>query len=82
MRCPPAAADQLTGSGVLGPDLSRGTDMKLYRVNKLTKAGGLVIKRKDILASSDRAAVEQTRDNPDCPVCEVLHAGRTVGLIV
>jgi hypothetical protein len=56
--------------------------MKLYRVNKLAKAGGVVIKKKHILANSDNQAVEQAADSSDCPVCEVLRDGERVGQIL
>jgi hypothetical protein len=56
--------------------------MKLYRVNKLAKPGGAVIKKKHILATSDKAAVEQASESPDCPICDVLRDGETVGSIV
>lgn len=55
--------------------------MKLYRVNKLAKPGGVVIKAKDILAASDREAVQQAADSPDCPICDVLRNGQPVGSI-
>jgi hypothetical protein len=55
--------------------------MKLYRVDKLVRAGGAIIKKKHILASSDRDAVRQAKDSDDCPVCEVLRDGTTVGEI-
>jgi hypothetical protein len=55
--------------------------MKHYRINKLTRPGGKVVKRKDILARDDRQALERARDEEDCPVCEVLHAGEQVGSI-
>jgi len=55
--------------------------MKLYRVNKLARAGGVVIKKKHILAQSDRDAVRQAEDSDDCPVCDVLRDGTTVGEI-
>jgi hypothetical protein len=55
--------------------------MKLYRVNKLTKRGGAVVKKKHILAESDRHAVKQAEDSPDCPVCDVLRDGETIGHI-
>ena len=55
--------------------------MKLYRINKLTKPGGVVVKKKDVLATSDRQAVEQAEVSPDCPVCEVLRDGQTVGVV-
>ena len=56
--------------------------MKLYRVNKLTKPGGAVIKKKHILAKSDDDAVTQAEDSPDCPICDVLRDGQTVGQIL
>ena len=55
---------------------------KLYRVNKLAKAGGIVIKKKHILAPSDTAAVKQAEDSEDCPVCDVLRDGERVGQIL
>jgi hypothetical protein len=58
-----------------------GFAMKLYRVNKLAKPGGVVIKKKHILAESDHQAVKQAEDNPDCPVCDVLRDGETIGQI-
>jgi hypothetical protein len=56
--------------------------MKLYRVDKLAKRGGAVIKKKHILASSDREAVEQAEDSPDCPICDVLRDGERVGQVL
>jgi len=56
--------------------------MKLYRVNKLAKAGGIVIKKKHILAPSDTAAVKQAEDSEDCPVCDVLRDGARVGQVL
>ncbi len=56
--------------------------MKLYRVDKLAKRGGAVIKKKHILAQSNRDAVKQAEESPDCPVCEVLHNGETVGQVI
>lgn len=55
--------------------------MKLYRINKLAKPGGVVVKKKDVLASSDSEAVQRAADSPDCPICDVLRDGRTVGSI-
>lgn len=55
--------------------------MKHYRVNKLAKAGGVVVKKKDILASGDREAVEAARNDEDCPICDVLRDGTKVGTI-
>jgi hypothetical protein len=56
--------------------------MKLYRINKVTKPGGHVIKKKDVLAASDAEAVQKAADSPDCPICDVLRDGETVGSIV
>ena len=56
--------------------------MKLYRINKLTKPRGAVVKRKDVLAASDKEAVQRAAESDDCPVCEVLRDGRSVGSIV
>lgn len=56
--------------------------MKLYRIDKLAKPGGIVVKKKHILASSDRHAVQQAEDSPDCPVCEVRRDGEKVGHVL
>jgi len=56
--------------------------MKHYRVNKLAKRDGVVIKTKDMLARSDAEAVQKAREDADCPVCDVLQAGKKVGSIV
>jgi hypothetical protein len=56
--------------------------MKHYRINKLSKLGGMVLKKRDVLAVSDRDAVQKAADSEDCPVCEVLEDGRQVGSVV
>lgn len=56
--------------------------MKLYRVNKLAKPGGVVIKKNHILANSDAQAVKQAEESPDCPVCDVIRDGQTVGQVI
>ena len=56
--------------------------MKLYRINKLSRQGGPVVKKKDILAASDRDAAQTAADSEDCPVCDVLKDGQTVGSII
>jgi hypothetical protein len=56
--------------------------MKLYRVNKLAKIGGAIIKKKHILADTDREAVKQAEDSPDCPICDVTRDGETVGQVL
>ena len=55
--------------------------MKHYRVNKVAKRDGMVVKTKDVLATDDRQAVERARNDEDCPICEVWHAGKKVGAI-
>ncbi len=59
-----------------------GGAVKHYRLNKLAKRDGVIVKTKDVLANSDREAVQAAKDDPDCPVCDVLHAGQKVGSIV
>jgi hypothetical protein len=56
--------------------------MKHYRINKLTKPGGMIVKKKDVIAASDTQAVQMAADSPDCPVCDVLRDGQPVGTIV
>ena len=56
--------------------------MKLYRINKLAKPRGAVLKRKDVLAASDSEAVRRAAESDDCPICEVLRDGQSVGSIV
>ncbi|QNN65561.1 hypothetical protein H9L12_02960 [Sphingomonas rhizophila] len=55
--------------------------MKLYRVNKLAKRGGMVVKQKNVLAASDQQAVAEAAESDDCPVCDVLHNGTLIGRI-
>ncbi len=55
--------------------------MKLYRINKLTRPGGAILKRKHVLAASDKQAVDDARVSEDCPVCDVLRDGNKVGEI-
>lgn len=57
--------------------------MKVYRVDKVAKPNGVVLKKKHILAASDRQAVAQAEASPDCPICEVIaDNGKTVGQIL
>lgn len=57
--------------------------MKVYRVDKLAKPNGIVIKKKHILAKSDGHAVAQAEDSPDCPICNVVgEDGKTVGQVL
>lgn len=57
--------------------------MKLYRVDKLAKIGGAILKKKHILAASDAQAVKQAEDSDDCPICDVKREdGQTVGQVL
>ena len=60
----------------------RGAPMKLYRINKVTKPGGAVLKKKDVLAGSDKEALQRANESPDCPICEVLRDGQSVGSVI
>ena len=55
--------------------------MKHYRVNKVAKPDGVVLKKKDILAANDKQALAITAGDPDCPICDVYHAGTKVGTV-
>ena len=56
--------------------------MKLYQIDKLAKQGGAVIKKKHILANSDRHAIKRAEDSDDCPVCDILRDGQLVGQVL
>jgi hypothetical protein len=56
--------------------------MRLYRIDKLAKRCGAVVKRKHILANSDVEAVSRAEASDDCPICDVLRDGKVVGEIV
>ena len=58
-----------------------GVDVRLYRINKVAEPGGAILKKKDVLASSDQEALKRAEDSPDCPVCEVLRDGQPIGSI-
>lgn len=55
--------------------------MKHYRINKVAKPGGVVLKKRDILAQSEKAAMEVAARDEDCPICDVYHAGQKIGSI-
>jgi hypothetical protein len=61
---------------------NRGGGMKHYRVNKVTKPGGAIVKKKDILAAGHSEAVARAEADEDCPICEVWHEGRKIGSVV
>ena len=53
--------------------------MRHYRVNKVVRLGGEVVRRKDILAGDDSEAIARAQADVDCPTCEVWRDGRKVG---
>jgi hypothetical protein len=55
--------------------------MKHYRVNKVTKPGGTVLKKRDILAQSDKDAIDAAAADEDCPICDVYRSGEKIGSI-
>ena len=55
--------------------------MRHYRVNKVVRPGGEVLKRKDILAQDDRQAMARAESDPDCPVCDVYRDGKPIGSV-
>lgn len=59
-----------------------GCQVKLYRINKVAKPGGPPVKKKDVLAQSDKEALQRAEDSVDCPVCEVMRDGKLVGSVI
>ncbi len=55
--------------------------MKHYRVYKLAKPEGGIVKGKDVLAADDREAMREAVDDDDCPICEVWQGAKKVGSI-
>lgn len=56
--------------------------MKLYRIDKLAQRHGTVVKKKHVLAASDKEAVQQAADSEDCPICDVLRDGQKIGSVL
>jgi len=56
--------------------------MRLYRINKVARPGGAVLRKKDVLATSDKEALNRASESRDCPICDVLRDGQLVGSIV
>ena len=55
--------------------------MEHYRVNKVTEPDGKVLKKKDILAPDDNAAMKRAAEDEDCPTCDVYVRGSKIGSI-
>jgi hypothetical protein len=57
--------------------------VKLYRIDKVARLGGIVLKKKHVLARSDNEAIKTAENSADCPTCEVLREdGKRVGSVV
>jgi hypothetical protein len=57
--------------------------MKLYRIDKLAKLGGIIVRKKHILATNDTQAVKQAEASADCPICDVIRDdGERVGQVL
>jgi hypothetical protein len=56
-------------------------NMEHYRVYKLDKPDGRIVKGKDVLAPSDPAAMTEAKNDEDCPVCEVWRGAKKIGSI-
>jgi hypothetical protein len=56
--------------------------MKHYRINKVDRPGGRVLKKRDILVASDKDALTVAGQDEDCPVCDVVKAGERIESIV
>jgi hypothetical protein len=55
--------------------------MKHYRVYKLNKSSGRIVKGKDLMAPNDDEAMHDACADPDCPVCEVWRGAEKVGTV-
>lgn len=55
--------------------------MKLYRVNKVSAEHGKILKKTDMLANTDRQAMQAAAERDDCPICEVWSEGMKVGSV-
>lgn len=52
-----------------------------YRIEKVAFPGGTALKKKDILAGSDREAIERAEHSADCPICDVRKDGQVIGSV-
>jgi hypothetical protein len=68
-------------SGYIAGDFMRVGRVKHYRIEKVAFPGGTVLKKKDILAGSDREAVDRAKHSADCPTCDVRKDGEVIGTV-
>ncbi len=74
---------RLVTAATSSPFSPSGALMKLYRIDKVVRLGGAVLKKKHVLAASPNEAMKRAEDSPDCPTCEVVgEDGKSVGAIV
>ena len=55
--------------------------MKHYRVYKLDRPQGRIVKGKDVVAPDDHVALREAEADPDCPICEVWQGTKVIGSI-
>ncbi len=55
--------------------------MKHYRIEKVARPGGAVLKKQDILANSDHEAMHRAEHSADCPICDVRKDGEVIGTV-
>lgn len=55
--------------------------MKHYRVYKLDRPKGRIVKGKDVHAPDDSEALREARNDDECPVCEVWQGAKKIGSI-
>jgi hypothetical protein len=55
--------------------------MKHYRVYKLNRPKGRIVKGKDMHAANDAEALREAAGDADCPVCEVWQGTSKIGSI-
>lgn len=68
-------------SGYAEGDFMRVGRVRHYRIEKIADSSGAVLKKKDILAASDREAIMRAEHSGDCPVCDVRKDGRVIGSV-
>jgi hypothetical protein len=52
-----------------------------YRIYKLDRPGGRIIKGKDKIAPDDEAALSEAEKDKDCPLCEVWRGAKRIGKV-
>jgi hypothetical protein len=73
----------LTSTGLAVGSVSGGEgSTETLSLTKVAKPNGAVVKKRDILAHSDKDALDVAARDQDCPICDVYHAGEKIGSIV